>query len=407
MIQRIHFPLRILSRKGFLLRCSMGYNEVFNTDEDPWRPPGGYDFSRGTRKAMYGARGSKRFYKCKRCYASGSWCKHKSSKGSSYKKGVYGASRNRYPKSSRRSYSKRFPKRGMKRSSKQPVEKVDLPVLGSEKEPWIDCIPLNGVRVRSVWLTHPQVLTYESKKFAGVVCWRGVTEKFDFELNGEGPFLHRRILFQSSGDWSFRPVSLTQTALPASSWHRHPTVRVTGSRISDDLRRLFGQNATVRTLLFGSVVAHDVTVLEDSRKSLQGRQSGLRRHAKYWNGFGKNQNGSVLKYDRDESGAVETTILDGSAGRHIYLVDIFQYGINGLDVPMSNPVVSDKKRSLDGDVKSTQKRQMSDESYVMNMDGVESSLPVDWVDDMAAIESAQSGIVRVISNMKLYWYDPK
>lgn len=293
----------------------------------------------------------------------------------------------------------------------QSVEKIEAPVLDGEKNAWIDAVPLNGVRVRAVHLTHPLVVSCESKKFGGTVCWRGVTERFDFELNGDGPFLHRRILFQSALAWSFDAVKLTEARVPASGWHRGPAVRVTDGSVSSELRRLFGQAADVRTLLYGNVIANGVTVLEDRRRQLQGSKAGSRRSKKYWNGFGKNKNGVVLKYDLSDSGSVQSSLLEGSNGQHVYVVDIFQYGINGLDLKLSDAVVVGKKREGEDPVKpSLSKRHKPSGGVVTNMEDLVMSdccLTGNAADDMVAFERPVSGMVRVVSNMKLYWYDPK
>lgn len=299
-----------------------------------------------------------------------------------------------------------------KRSSptSRPAEKVDVPVLDANNQPAIDLIPMNGVRVRGVHLTSPYVLKSESKKFAGQVCWRGVTEDFSFELNGDGPFLHRRILFSSTVSWSFPGIRLVKAAVPSSSWTRAPALTLSDEGMAGELRRLFGPDSTVRNLMFGKVEARGVTVIEDRRVPYEGKVSGARRTFKYWNGFGKSKAGTVLKYDVENDGTILSTLVDGSHGEHLYVLDLFQYGISGLDLRLPGEKDLGKKRSSTESVAGgVKKRHKSDESVDSAMEGMglESSLTGNASDDLRMVESAVRGMVRVISNMKLYWYEPK
>jgi len=353
-----------------------------------------------------------KFYKCKACYSSGRFCQHagqrkqgKYSKYSKYSKGGVGVKRS-YRMSG---YGKKRSTMSSKKSA--DLEKIEIPVLDAEMKPLIDDVPLNGVRVRGFRISDVGIMRSEAKKFAGRVCWRGVSEKFDFEMNGAGPFMHRRVMFTSTQEWSFRPAKLLKPAIPSNVWGRHSTSSLTDAHMANDLRRLFGEDTNVRGLLFSPVVANGVTIVEDSRQQYEGKDTGARRSKKYWNGFGKNKNGSVLKYTLSDGGQVTSNVADDSPGQNIYVLDVFQYGINGLDMKVPCREDIGKKRPSDASVLGgVKKRHKSDESVDSRMEGMtfsEYELTGNSADDLAGIEAPVRGIVRVISSMKLYWYDPK
>ncbi len=354
-------------------------------------------YAKSSKRRSYskakGSAAGKKFFKCRSCYSSGKWCSH--SKGAS--KGTYKKS------ASKTAYRKKTAR------TTRPAEKVDVPVLDAAQQAAIDQVPMNGVRARGVHLTEPYLLKIESKKFAGQVCWRGVTEDFSFELNGEGPFLHRRVLFSSTVSWSFPAVRLVKTAVPSSVWTRPAAVGLTDDSMAAELRRLFGQNSTVRNLMFGKVEARGVTVIEDRRVAYEGKSSGARRSFKYWNGFGKSKMGVTLKYDLSEDGTVMGSLVDGSNGQHLYVLDLFQYGISGLDLTLPGVGdISKKRPSADSVSSGASKRYKFDESVDDAMEGMGlgSALTGNAADDLDMVESAVRGVVRVISNMKLYWYEP-
>ena len=366
-------------------------------------------YKRSRYSSSRGGYGAKKFSKCRYCYKSGKFCSHRR---------TYSGSSPATPWSGYRQkgYSrfKRYKKPGYRKSPKSSsadLEKIDVPVLNADYGEHIDCVPMNGVRLRAVHLTDPKVQLRESKKFSGKVCWRGVTENFEFEMNGDGPFLHRRILFQSTQDWPFKPVLLAKVGCPANVWGRNACCDLLDAEVSGAMKRLFGADITVRSLFFSDVQANGVTVLEDRRHPLEGKKTGVRRSKKYWNGFGRNKKGVVLKYDLTEEGAVTNTLVDGSMGQHIYLLDIFQYGINGLDVKVPDGAGHGRKRHSDDlSKKSSAKRHKSDSSVESNLGDMSMSdyvMTGNPLDDLEGIESWISGVVRVVSKMKLYWYDPK
>jgi hypothetical protein len=263
---------------------------------------------------------------------------------------------------------------------------------------------MNGVRVRGVRLTNPKIVKYESKKFEGRVCWRGVTEAFRFEMNGAGPFLHRRILFSSSLDWEFQEIECVKVGAAASEWKRSPCVSLEDSKMCSELKRLFGVEATVRDVLYSRVAAHGVSVIEDKRKSMKGDAAGVRRFKKYWNGFGKNRSGKVVKYEVDDDGRVGDDLCDEGKFQNVYVLDIFQYGINGLDFLLPTVAPNLKKRPLEDDGSSSKKKKAKSETTDLDMGDLNLS---DYGSGSGGMESALEGVVRIYSEMRLYWYDPK
>jgi hypothetical protein len=339
-----------------------------------------------------------KFFKCKRCYSANRFCTHQRGKvgKSTYGKRSfgrttgYGTKRKAYAK---KAYVKRVP---------EPT-KIDVPVLDGQKNTVPDMVPMNGVRVRCTRLTDPTPVQYESKKFGGTVCWRGVTDAFNYEMNGDGPFLHRRIIFQGPQSLGFDDVKLVQKDAPCSKWSRSVASTLDQSNTAGELRKMFGTSATIRDILFSPVKAHGFNVVSDTRKQLEGKSSGTRKFQKYFKGFGKTGRGVVVKYNMAEDGSTEGEVADEEKYYHVYAMDIFQYGINGLDQRLPGAPRIGSKRGCDSDIGgSDMKRQKSDSSYEdVNMSGLHIG------DDRKVDENALGGVVRIVSNMKLYWYDPK
>lgn len=352
------------------------------------------------KKRYAGTAKSSKYYKCKRCYSSGQFCTHSSGTRGSAGSGKGYTSRRTGSTAYKKTYSKFRSKTTTRKKAPEPT-KIDVPVLNSSKNAVPEMVPLNGVRVRCTRLTDITPVRYESKKFTGSVCWRGVTDAFNYEMNGEGPFLHRRILFQGPAGLSWDDVKVEKLAVPASSWWRSEASSLDDKETCDELRRMFGTSATVRDILFSPVKAHGYNIVADSRKQLEGKASGTRKYQKYWKGFGKTGKGIVLKYEMSENGVPTGELADGEKYMHIYAMDIFQYGINGLDNRLPGSASAGTKRAGDELSKGSSKRPKSEDSYVESMDGLE--LGSGYIEE----EKCAKGVVRVLSNMKLYWYDPK
>ena len=274
----------------------------------------------------------------------------------------------------------------------------------------VDVVPKNGIRFRGVRLTKPDIVDEDSKKFVGKVCWRGVTEYFTFEFDGAGPFLHRRIMFQSEQKW-FGDVRSTDDDSSNGDWCRDCCVGVEDPLMCSELKRLFGVDATLRDVLYSRVGAKGVGIIEDKKRSMRGDEAGVRRVKKYWNGFGKNKNGQTVNYLTSEDQTNQTTWYDKLPGDgksfNISVLDVFQYGIDGLDRCLPCNVPAGKKRHSDEDIASSKKKKAKAEVPDMKMEDLSISEAMAVGDDWVELEEATKGVVRIISEMRLYWYDPK
>jgi hypothetical protein len=296
------------------------------------------------------------------------------------------------------------------------AEKASIPVLGSDDSEWRDVVPLNGIRMRGVRLTNPWIVDGDAKSFVGTVCWRGVTEYFRYEFDGAGPFLHRRILFESAQQWAFQEIREVESEGSQSCWARGPCVGIDDAVMSAELKRLFGLEATVRDCFFGKVAAKGVMVVEDSRKPMKGDANGARRVKKFWNGFGKNKNGQVVNYLSNDEGAWKDKLCDDEKSRNFYVLDLFHFGIKGLDYPLQSNVVDvnlGKKRSPEGDGTSSKKKKAKSEAgddLPMKDLKIEEGYGIIGsanVGKCTELEQSEAGVVNVFSEMRLYWYEPK
>lgn len=112
-----------------------------------------------------------------------------------------------------------------------------------------------------------------------------------------------------------------------------------------------------------------------------------------------------MKYETNGNGEWKGDLADGEYNLHIYAMDIFQYGINGLDARLPSPTVAGTKRGCDDDAGGKVKRHKSDGSDASYDDVQMEHLSIDGGGFVP--EEPVQGVVRIISNMKLYWYDPK
>lgn len=363
---------------------------------------------------LMSARG-KKFFKCNACYASGAYCTHGGGKKMGgcvpcYVAGVrcvhpiYSPARGP-AKPAAASKKKEYPS---KQKKKLPdAEKVSIPVLDAAGKAVLDCVPMNGVRVRGVRLTNPDIVDGDSKRFVGKVCWRGVTEFLRYEFDGAGPFLHRRVVFQSAQKWEFQEVRSVEDG--PYSWARWPCVGVEDPWMCAELKRLFGSEATVRDVLYGKVCAKGVEVVEDRRKSMKGDESGARRVKKFWNGFGKNKNGQVVNYVSNDEGTWWDKLVDDGKSFNVYVLDVFQYGIHGLDRSLPCASGAGKKRSSDGDASPVERKRAKGEvdGLKMEMDDMNLSDYVPVGEEWVELGETGKGTVKILSEMRLYWYDPK
>ena len=302
-------------------------------------------------------------------------------------------------------------------TSKTKMEKVDAPVLVSERladgntvfRPHMDAVPLDGVRVRTVMVTHPSVIANESRAFDGRVCWYGCTEDFRFEVQGNGPFVHRRILFQSATSWPFQVVSLYSYSQKENLYKRGPATGLDDKTSVAVLRKLLERTDCVRDLLYSKVQCPGVHVIEDRCRQYESKESGVRRTKKFFNGLGKNRRGVTLKYQPVQSGGYggySSELLEGY--QHVYVVDIFQFGMKGLDATVPSEGDCEEAAASGGAAeKAPKSKRVKVESDVdMPMSGV-SSHGVNAVLKLAGLERVETGKANIASNLKLYWYPLK
>lgn len=271
----------------------------------------------------------------------------------------------------------------------------------------MDSVPLNGVRVRALRLTNPWIVDGEEKRFKGTVCWRGVTEFLRYEFEAAGPFLHRRIVFQSSGVWAFPEIRSIESSDSDVEWARAPCVGVDDPKVCAELKRLFGVDATVRDVMYSRISAKGVVVVEDKRKSMKGDEHGARRCKKFWNGFGKNGNGQVVHYESNDDGDWRDRLADDGKSSNVYVVDIFQYGIQGLDCALPCNAPTGKKRASDSDISVGKRKKVKSEDVDEDMEKLDINSEYDVVGSVSEMEAPLRGNVKIISEMRLYWYEPK
>lgn len=268
-----------------------------------------------------------------------------------------------------------------------------------------DTINLNGYRARFTLLTHPSIPASQVQPFNGHVAWIGVTCNTVYECIGGGPFTHRRIIFSSSVEW---PACLLQsrvidaaTRVGAGEFIRPVVQDLNDPVLSGCLRTLF-QESTVRGTVHGPVSGVTAKVLVDEKFCFNGNDDGVRKTKKFWNSL-KNQ--PVMKYRNATDGSFTLGLQNSPDSQHIYLVDIFSYGLVGLDSMIPNPrassVPSGSARASD---KPDRKRPKSDETEMSGMS--DDSLSMSSLSRSLltpTTENEEESWVKVLTEMKLYY----
>ena len=263
-------------------------------------------------------------------------------------------------------------------------------------------------------MTDPSIPSSKSHEFEGKVDWQGVTCNTTYEATGGGPFLHRRILFKSTVPWPANKLLMwsglaAQSGLSPGEYIRGPVSDLKDQVLVGCLRRLFAQS-TVRGVVQGPTSTLGVTVLRDEVFQLTGSDDGLRRRKKYWNDLKREP---VMEYTLEPSGVFSRALVVGSKAQHIYLVDVFSYGLEGLDVglPLHAPVPPSEQARQETPLRKTAKRVKSDhsgDSNMSNSDGydmadVRESLPVNAGPTWTPAKEDDDSHVRVFTEMKLYF----
>lgn len=278
---------------------------------------------------------------------------------------------------------------------------------------------MNGFRARILCLTRPGVVQARNPAFDGNVCWVGVTCNTTYELDNGGPFVHRRILFKSTIPW---PVGEPRPSGPNPAGGIGPGeyIRTTAQPLSDlvttqCLRTLFTTD-TVRGAISGPVATKGVTVLKDESFTMRGQDDGVRRKKKYWNAL---KGEPRMQYTLLPDGGFDAQPANSPASQHIYLVDIYSYGLKDLDVSLpdlrtqSADPPSGAKRGVSSPMQPPSgKRTKSEDS---NMSGTGGSEPFSFVgvrenlpgggslSDPMVNENKSDGKASIVTEMKLYY----
>jgi hypothetical protein len=267
-----------------------------------------------------------------------------------------------------------------------------------------DKVGLNGYRSRFTVLTAPGVVSGKISNFNGTVLWVGLTCNTTYEVLGGGPFTHRRILFASTVPWpaggfSPRPVDAV-TGIGSGECVRDVAKPLSDGTNTACLRRLFQQN-TIRGTIQGPVSALGVRVIVDETFRFNGVDDGVRKTKKFWNSFKKEV---PMKYMLTPNGTFDTTLQNSPDSQHIFMVDIFSYGLKGLDEDL--PVGG--QSNVDTSQSRGNKRMKSDDSVMsgyssssFGLGGIATSL------DDPTEESFEDGEASIVTEMKLYFKEGK
>lgn len=274
-----------------------------------------------------------------------------------------------------------------------------------------DTVGFNGFRARFTLLTHPSVPNSKVSDFNGRANWVGVTCNTTYELDTAGPFVHRRIIFKSTVPW---PAELIAPAdanpaggIGAGEFVRRGVSDLTDIKTVGCLRRLFAQD-TVRGVVQGPVGTLGITVLKDETINLRGSDDGFRTEKKYWNSL---KSEPTMQYNISTNGSLDMSLANAPQSQHVYLVDIFSFGLAGLDSSLPDlktqsseaPSGQSEDASQQGAGRGA-KRFKSDDSVMSDVStgsfGV-SGLKSALVDPMS--QFGEEGQANITTVMKLYF----
>lgn len=282
-----------------------------------------------------------------------------------------------------------------------------------------DTVPKDGCRVRFTCISDPSCVAKESKNFDGKIRWKGVTEDIQYELIGGGPFTHRRIVFSSPAPWLCQ--TFTETRLPCTT--ESSFARFTGSNIADPntaagLHRLFTE-CTIRGLVFGPTHTNALTILEDKRYQYNAKEEGLRLKKRFWNWYGLGKKGRTLKYKLSPATGKPTSELEDTQDlQHVYICDVFQFGLNGLHERIQTAAdllgrggessMKKSKSEPKAERHDSNDSTMTDVSGFSNLSvGSASALGVEAMNAKLSTVEKTDEIVRCFSKLRVYWYSPK
>lgn len=267
-------------------------------------------------------------------------------------------------------------------------------------------------------MTHPGAVEALTKSFNpnGKARWLALTCVTNYELVGSGPFIHRRILFKSSlPGWQADQLNIRANVdasgcTGAYTFGRRPAHGLSKQSIVECLHRLF-RDKTVRGCVQGPVNGAGITVLKDENFQATGAEDGKRLYKKWYNPF---KGEPTMHYTMDSDGSFGFALTNSPSSQHIYIVDVFSFGLGGLDSSLPAPrtqkqeVLSGTSMGVSLDKKPA-KRARSDESVLsadskgnFNMEGVQASL--DGTGDGGFMKGDDDdGQVKIITEAKLYF----
>lgn len=220
--------------------------------------------------------------------------------------------------------------------------------------------------------------------------------------------MHRRVVFKSSIPWPAQLI-IPGDSNPPGGISSGDFVRTTAASLSDVgvvgcLRRLFVQD-TVRGVVQGATSTVGITVIRDETFNMRGLDDGVRRTKKYWNGL---EGEPTMQYNILPSGGFDFSLANAPASQHVYMADIYSYGLVGLDSSLPDPKTqSEGAQSGPAPAASAlppKKRVKSDDSVMSGTStesfgtaGLRASLP----DPMRG--NSEMGSASVTTVMKLYF----
>ena len=241
--------------------------------------------------------------------------------------------------------------------------------------------------------------TKKISAFNGRLYWVGVTCNTTYEISSGGPFVHRRVLFKSTVPWP------GQSIVPAdnnASGGLSPgeSIRATATSLSDAklvgcLRRLFKQD-TVRGTVQGPTASLGITVLKDETFTMRGLDDGVRREKKYWNSL---KSEPMMQYNILPDGSFDFSLANAPQSQHLYLVDIYSYGLQGLDSELPTLQPSDSQYTQRSEP--SKKRPKTEDTDMDNGVYSTSSMLHALTDPMS--EDRDDGAVKISTTLKLYF----
>ena len=228
-----------------------------------------------------------------------------------------------------------------------------------------------------------------------------------YEAVGAGPFVHRRIIFRATIPWAGVPIS-ERPVVAGSSVGRGEFVRPVVSDLSSEnlcggIRRLFSQD-TIRGIIQGPLNTVTINVISDEKFSFNGSDDGVRRTKKFWNSFKRTV---PHRYKFLTDGVFDSSLANSPDAQHIYIADIFSYGLGDLDTQIPAPIVTPVgSTNLSEEQADGKRRKVSADSEMSDFTDVSSmknSLPGPVLMKGNADINKNGGLVSVTTEAKLYY----